>query len=88
MLSPAGVRPYYFDTIKDWVEFVDVEDVLPARWAATRNSHTIEWHLEELKTLKQLTDPLIMLNDDWMVVNKFDLVRCGLVTVQRHYPPI
>jgi hypothetical protein len=60
--------------VKDWVEFVDVESFLPAKWANTRSSDTIEWHLENLKTLMNLTDPLITLNDDWLVVNRFDLV--------------
>jgi len=74
VVASAGVRPYYADEVKHWIEFVDAESFLPAPWAATRSSDTIQWHLESLKVMKNLTDPLVMLNDDWLVVNRFDLV--------------
>ena len=74
VVAPAGVRPRYMAELKDWIEFVDVETFLPEPLANTRNSFTIEWHLEELKAQQKLTDPLIALNDDWLVVGRFDLV--------------
>ena len=73
VLAPRGVRPYYADEVAGWVSFVDTETILPPKWQATSDSHTIEWHLEALKTQERLTDPIILMNDDWMVTRRFDL---------------
>ena len=73
VLAPRGVRPHYADEVAGWVSFVDTETILPPKWQATRDSNTIEWHLEALKTQERLTDPIILMNDDWMVTSRFDL---------------
>ena len=68
-----GIRPYYQHEFTPWVQFIDIESFM-FTWRHTINSHTIQWHLDHLIRIHNLTDPVIMLNDDYLVTSSFDVV--------------
>ena len=44
--------------------FVDQDDILPAKYAKTSSSNTIQWYLHRIRRHHPLTDPFLMMNDD------------------------
>lgn len=77
IVTPKGVRPSWLAAMPQVylnnLTFVDQDDILPAKYAKTSSSNTIQWYLHRIRRLHPLTDPFLMMNDDWLVTKPLDV---------------
>lgn len=66
-----GNRPQYDNM--NGILFVDHSDFIPKKYLPTFSSYTIQFNLDRL--LNKLSDPFLLLDDDFFITKKIDLVE-------------